>query len=125
MKMATTKKSKQQFLNKVLKEVNRVRKTIYSKASELQQLPKGLPNEADACPLANAFYNKFDVSEYDLEAYANVSVAKRIAKLWKKPISVDNNGFVTTVQLPSVLKQFVQKFDEERFPELIFETNND
>jgi hypothetical protein len=113
--MAMTKKSKQEFLGNVLKEVNRIRKVIYSKASELQQLPKGEPGSYETCPLANAFYNKFEVDEKSLFANHNIATMRKIAKIWKTEFDEESNA----VKIPKLLSQFVSRFDNDVFPELV------
>lgn len=115
---------------KVLNWINSQRKNLGMKP--LTALPKGVTGDAESCPIANSFTTKAAQAEVDDELRVNreIPVPKAVHDFVRK-LSCDGGYYSELLEknivdsyiaeLPKYVSDFIVKFDDGKYPELIEE----
>lgn len=105
------------FLMKFLKTVNEARKATGLR--KLWRIPKGHRGMSCECPTARALNNGFAVGTMRVRLNAGDPVRlQQLAKHWDV---LSAWGATSEVRMPSILREFISRFDTYQFPQLMEE----
>lgn len=102
-------------LAKVLELSNQTRAMLGIRTRKT--VPKGRKSELVACPLAVLLKPCGVIAVYlSFALCSSNKVARRLARIWNKPLSIKNNSYIA---FPQIFKQFISDFDNNHYPHLV------